>query len=144
MKCQNCNREMNPKDEFCGGCGSKSIGLPTSETDSCPSCRNEMSADQTHCQKCGNSRNVFESETLKQRSASSSKSSRLPGIIFAAIGTVIVLYAIWNFQTTGETLRTDNNPGIGLQHVVSVPIGIVGLIILIAGLFFLGESSEKA
>ncbi len=87
---------------------------------------------------------MFESETLKQRSASSSKSSRLPGIIFAAIGTVIVGYAIWNFQTTGETLRTDNNPGIGLQDVVSVPIGIVGLIILIAGLFSLGESSEKA
>ncbi|NBW73653.1 MAG: hypothetical protein EBR26_04530 [Microbacteriaceae bacterium] len=66
------------------------------------------------------------------------------GIILTIIGLVITIFAFLNYQSTGEALRTDNNPGIGLQHVMSVPIGIVGLIILIAGLLSMNSASKKS
>lgn len=143
MKCQNCNRDMNQKDEFCGGCGSKLSSSHTTVATSCPSCMNQMSPNQTHCPKCGSDRNLFTVEDQTQVSAGSSKRSRLPGIIISGIGLAVIIFAFVNFQTTGDALRTDNNPGIGLQHVMSVPFGIVGLVILIAGLFFLRESTQK-
>ena len=71
------------------------------------------------------------------------KSPNWLGIIFSVIGLLITIFAFVTFESTGEALRTDNNPGLGLQHVMSIPIGIVGLIILIAGLFALGSKSEK-
>ncbi|MCX6496113.1 MAG: hypothetical protein NTW23_02140 [Rhodoluna sp.] len=78
-----------------------------------------------------------------QISASSSKFSKVVGIIFIIIGLAIMVFALITFQSTGEYLRTDNNPGVGLQHVMMVPIGIVGLVVVIAGLFALRESSDK-
>ncbi len=72
------------------------------------------------------------------------KSPNWLGIILSVIGLLIMIFAFVTFESTGEALRTDNNPGLGLQHVMSVPIGIVGLIILIAGLFALGSKSEKS
>jgi len=103
MNCQNCNSEVNEKDEFCGSCGYKLDGL----------------------------------------GAVPAKSSRLFGIIISGLGYAVIMFALFNYQSTGEALRTDNNPGIGLQHVMSVPIGIVGLAVLVAGLFSMRDSGHK-
>ena len=143
MKCQNCDREMNSNDEFCGGCGSKLTVSTRTASNSCPGCMSEMPQNQNHCQKCGSSRSLFRDGESTQVTASASKSFRIPGIIFTIIGLAVVMFAFINYQSTGEALRTENNPGIGLQHVMSVPIGIVGLIVLIAGLYSLREKSDK-
>ena len=144
MNCKNCKREMNQNDEFCGGCGSKLIVSPVTEQNSCPSCMNEISIDQTHCQKCGSSRNVFKDEQPAEVSTGASKSSKLLGIIFTIIGLAVIIFAFINYKNTEEALRTDNNPGLGLQYIMSFPIGIVGLIILIAGLSSLNKSANKS
>ena len=144
MKCQNCDREMNSTDGFCGGCGSKLVFPISTEPNSCAVCENELSPDQSHCQKCGSSRNMLIAEDSMHISASSSKFSKVVGIIFIIIGLAIMVFALITFQSTGEYLRTDNNPGVGLQHVMMVPIGIVGLVVVIAGLFALRESSKKS
>ena len=144
MKCQNCNREMNNSDGFCGGCGATLMFALATEPNSCAVCMNELSPDQSHCQKCGSSRNMLIAEESVHISASSSKFSKVPGIIFIIIGLAIMIYALITFQSTGEFLRTENDPGVGLQHVMMVPIGIVGLVIAIAGLFSMRESSRKS
>ena len=143
MNCKNCKREMNQNDEFCGACGSGLVVSPATDQNSCPGCMNEMSPNQTHCQKCGSSRSVFREKEPTQVSAAASKSSKLPGIIFISIGLAVIIFAFINYKNTEEVLRTDNNPGIGLQYIMSFPIGIIGLIVLTAGLFFLRESSDK-
>lgn len=135
---------MNQNDEFCGGCGSKLIVSSATKPNSCPVCLNGMSPEQTHCLKCGSNRNLFRAEGLAQVSTASSKSSRWPGIIIASIGLAVIIFAFLNYSTTGEALRLDNNPAVGLQHIMSVPIGIVGLIIFIAGLVSLAKSSNKS
>lgn len=143
MNCQKCNREMNQNDEFCGGCGSKLKVSTKTAPNSCPGCMNEMSPNQTHCQKCGSSRSVFREKEPTQVSAADSKSSKLPGIIFTSIGLVSIIFALINFKITSDALNTDPNPGLGLQAVMSFPIGIIGLIVLIAGLVSLSASSDK-
>ena len=142
MKCSNCNREMNQDDEFCGGCGSELTVSPTPLPNSCPGCMNPMSPAQTHCKNCGSSKTLFVDREPTQESASDSEKSTLPGIILTFIGLAIMVFAFVTFQSTGESLRTENNPGVGLQHVMMVPIGIVGLIVLIAGLYSLREKSD--
>jgi uncharacterized membrane protein YidH (DUF202 family) len=87
---------------------------------------------------------LFRAEELAQVSTASSKSSRWPGIIIASIGLAVIIFAFINYKNTEEALRTDNNPGLGLQYIMSFPIGIVGLIILIAGLSSLNKSSNKS
>ena len=144
MKCPNCKREMNQNDEFCGGCGSKLILSSLTEENSCPGCKNELSPDQPHCQKCGSSRSAFTDQELAEVSTVASKSSRLLGLIFTIIGLAVIIFAFINYKNTEEALRTDNNPGLGLQYIMSFPIGIVGLIILIAGLSSLNKSANKS
>lgn len=144
MKCSNCSREMNQEDEFCGGCGSQLTVSPTPLPNSCPGCMSSMSPTQTHCQKCGSSRNLFTTIEPTQISAGSSRSSRWPGAIFISIGLAVIISALINYQVTGNSLRTDNNPAVGLQHILSFPLGIVGALILIAGLVFLRESRDES
>jgi hypothetical protein len=143
MRCHKCDHEINQGDEYCGSCGSKLKNSSKTEGNICAGCKSEMPANETNCQKCGMSKKVFESEEHAETSARKSKRSRVPGIIFIVIGLAVIIFAFTNYQTTGETLRTDNNPGIGLQHVMSFPIGIVGLIVLIAGLVFLREPNDR-
>lgn len=144
MNCHNCKREMNDNDAFCGGCGSK-LEIPrVTRPNTCAVCENELSPDQSQCQKCGSSNKIHTNEEPVEISAVSSKFSKVLGIIFIIIGLAIMVFALLTFQSTGEYLRTDNNPGVGLQHVMMVPIGIVGLVIAIAGLFSMRESSEKS
>ena len=143
MICQNCKRKMNEVDEFCGGCGSQLLAPVTSAPNSCPSCLNKMLPDQTHCKKCGSSRALFKEEEFTDASAAPSKYSKILGFILSIAGLGIVIYAFINYQTTAESLRLENNPGIGLTHVMSFPIGIVGLIVLIAGLFSIRDSGHK-
>lgn len=144
MKCSSCNREVNQNDTFCVGCGTKLTVSPIANPNLCSSCKNEMAPNQMHCQKCGSARDLFRTGEPAPIPASPSRSSKLQGIITISIGLAIILFAFWNFNTTGESLRLDNDPGVGLQHVVSVPIGIVGFIILIAGLVSLSKSSERS
>ena len=140
---------MNQDDVFCGSCGSELSVLeltvlePT-KTNSCPSCMETIPNDQTHCLNCGSSRNLYKAKEPKVVTAGSPRRSRLPGIIFLSVGFVVIIFAFINFQVTGNSLRTDNNPGVGLQHFISFPIGIVGIIILIAGLVFLRESTDES
>ena len=143
MNCQNCKREINEEDGFCGGCGSQIFASLNSDPNSCPSCLNEMLPDQTHCKKCGSSRDLFKNESFAEVSTAPSKESNIYGIVLSIVGLAIVIFAYINYQSTGEALRTDNNPGIGLQHVMSFPIGIVGLIVLIAGLFSMRDSGHR-
>lgn len=142
MKCNNCNREMNQHDEFCGACGSGLVVSPATSPNSCPVCMNEIAPNQTHCKKCGSSKTLFVDREPTKELASESEKSKLPGIILTFIGLAVLIFAFVNYQSTGETLRLDNNPGVGLQHVMSVPIGIVGLIVLIAGLYSLRDKSD--
>jgi RNA polymerase subunit RPABC4/transcription elongation factor Spt4 len=143
MNCQNCKREINKNDEFCGGCGSQ-LEIPvSSDPDSCPSCFTKMKQNQTHCQKCGSSRDLFKKkEEFAEVSTAPSKSSNIYGIILCIVGSAIVIFASINYQSTGESHRTDNNPAVGLQYVLSFPIGIVGVVVVIAGLFSLNKQSD--
>ena len=134
---------MNQHDEFCCACGSGLVVSPATSPNSCPVCMNEIAPNQTHCKKCGSSRSVFREKEPTQVSAAASKSSKLPGIIFISIGLVVIIFALINFKITADALNTDPNPGLGLEAVMMIPLGIVGLIVLIAGLFFLSASSDK-
>lgn len=142
MNCQNCKREINENDEFCGGCGFQLEKPIASDPDSCPSCFTKMKQNQTHCQKCGSSRDLFKKEEFAEVSTAPSKSSNIFGIILCIVGLAIVIFAFTNYQSTGESLRTDNNPAVGLQYVMSFPIGIVGVVVLIAGLISLNKPSD--
>jgi uncharacterized membrane protein YidH (DUF202 family) len=102
-----------------------------------------MLPDQTVCKKCGSSRELFKKEGFAEVSTAPSKKSNVYGIILSIVGLAIVIFAYINYQSTGEALRTENNPGIGLQHVMSFPIGIVGLIVLIAGLFSMRDVGHR-
>jgi RNA polymerase subunit RPABC4/transcription elongation factor Spt4 len=144
MDCLNCNREMNNNDTFCGGCGSKLVIPLATEPNSCAVCENKMSPDKSRCQKCGSSDNMYTNEEPLEISAVSSKFSKVLSNIFIVIGLAIMIFAFLNYQSTGDSLRTDNNPAIGLQHVLMIPLGIVGLIVVIAGLFRLRETSEES
>ena len=144
MTCQNCQREINIEDGFCGGCGSKLVAPGPSTPNACPDCMSELSPDQSHCQKYGSSNNMNTNEESVEISAVSSTFSKVVSIIFIGIGSAIMIFALLNFQSTGESLRTDNDPGVGLQHVLMVPLGIVGLIVVIAGLLELRKKPERS
>jgi hypothetical protein len=101
----------------------------------CQNCKSEVNEKDEFCGSCGSK--------LDGLGAVPAKTSRLIGIIASGFGLAVIMFALFNYQSTGEALRMDNNPGIGLQHVMSVPIGIVGLIVLIAGLFSMRGSSQK-
>jgi hypothetical protein len=140
MNCQNCKREINENDEFCGGCGFQ-LEIPvSSDPDSCPSCLTKMKQNQTHCQKCGSSRDLFKKEDPEPIAKNRFRHFRIPGIILSIVGLGIVIFAYINFQIANEALRTDNNPAIGLQAVMSVPIGIIGIFVLIVGISFYKSS----
>ena len=142
MNCSNCNREINMNDAFCGGCGSKLNVSPATDSNTCPACMNEMLPTQTNCKKCGSNARTLPDKETSQDSNVSSKGSNLPGLIFSGIGLAIIFFAYLTFESTGTTLITDNNPGIGLQHVMMVPLGIIGAIVVIAGMYFLRDSSN--
>lgn len=143
MKCNNCNREMNQHDEFCGACGSGLVVSPATAPNSCPVCMNEIAPNQTHCKKCGSSKTLFVDREPTKELASESEKSTLPGIILTFIGLAVLIFAFVNYQSTGETLRTSGTDvALGLIHVLSFPIGIVGLIVLIVGLYSLRDTSD--
>ena len=87
---------------------------------------------------------MYTNEEPVEISADSSKYSKVVSIIFIVIGSAIMIFALLNYQSTGESLRTDNDPGVGLQHVLMVPLGIVGLIVVIAGLLELRKKPEES
>lgn len=144
MNCHNCKREINEHDAFCGGCGSKLVAPSATKPNVCAECMGELSPDQSHCQNCGSSNNMHTNKGPGEISASSSKFSKVLGVIFIIIGVAIMFFAFLNFQITGDYLITNNDPGVGLQHVMMVPIGIVGFVLALAGLFTVRESSEKS
>ena len=144
MICPNCKRDVNEHDAFCGGCGLKLVAPGPSKPNACPDCKSELSPDQSHCRKCGSSNNMYTNEEPAEISADSSKFSKVVSIIFIVIGSAIMIFALLNYQSTGESLRTDNDPGVGLQHVLMVPLGIVGLIVVIAGLLELRKKPEES
>lgn len=144
MICPNCKREVSEHDAFCGGCGSKLVAPGASKPNVCPDCMSELSPDQSHCQNCGSSNNLYTNEEQEEISADSSTFSKVVSIIFIVIGLAIMIFALLNFQSTGESLITDNDPGVGLQHVMMVPLGIVGLIVVIAGLLELRKKPERS
>ena len=144
MICPNCKRDVNEYDAFCGGCGLKLVAPGPSKPNACPDCKSELSPDHSHCQKCGSSNNMYTNDESVEISAVSSKFSKVVSIIFIVIGSAIMIFALLNYQSTGESLRTDNDPGVGLQHVLMVPLGIVGLIVVIAGLLELRKKPEES
>ena len=144
MICPNCKREVNEHDAFCGGCGSKLVAPGHSKPNACPDCMNELSPDHSHCQKCGSSNNMYTNDESVEISAVSSKFSKVVSIIFIVLGSAIMIFALLNFQSTGESLVTDNDPSVGLQHVLMVPLGIIGLIVVIAGLLELRKRPEES
>jgi len=144
MNCQNCKSEVIEHDAFCGGCGLKLVAPGPSKPNACPDCKSELSPDQSHCQKCGSSNNMYTNGEPVENSADSSMFSKVVSLIFIGIGLAIMIFALLNFQSTGESLRTDNDPGVGLQHVMMIPLGIVGLIVVIAGLLELRKKPQES
>jgi hypothetical protein len=144
MICPNCKREVNEHDAFCGGCGLKLVTPGPSTPNVCAECMSELSPDQSHCQKCGSSNNMYTNDESVEISAVSSTFSKVVSIIFIVIGSAIMIFALLNFQSTGESLVTDNDPSVGLQHVLMVPLGIIGLIVVIAGLLELRKRPEES
>jgi hypothetical protein len=133
---------MNESDEFCGGCGSQLEMPVSSDSDSCPNCFTKMKQNQTHCATCGSSRKLFSKEDADPIAINPFRHFKIPGIILSIVGLGIIIFAFINYQSTGEALRTDQNPGLGLQHVMSFPIGIIGVVVVLAGLISLNKQSD--
>jgi hypothetical protein len=87
---------------------------------------------------------MYTNDESVEISAVSSKFSKVVSIIFIVIGSAIMIFALLNFQSTGESLVTYNDPSVGLQHVLMVPLGIIGLIVVIAGLLELRKRPEES
>lgn len=127
-----------------------------SAKDICQWCDAEYSPIDKNCQKCGAQLHVSANEDSKPRDHFSSLLDRFFEVfgkvlkigIFAfwllAGPGLLILGIVYYFQgTTGIANMKGNDPSLGLQVVMGVILGIIGLVVTIVGFFTMRKDASK-